>query len=408
MLRAWRMQPVDLAQPVAAVPPLPLSLDRNQTEGRAMSVMDVTDRQRQAQTLLAAADDALGRQAYAQALGLYRQVFGLGFESYPIHVNAAQCLKRMGDLDLAFQHFDRGFRIRRRPDLWAGGVPEAAPMTQEGFGPVAGAALAGQLEYLSDLGRIDWFTSGIAEDLRGCRLTAQTAKLMARASYLPPVTLPEEVLNPAPRIRRVALSGGAGDCFYILDDVLSDAGRQAVLEYLLQATIWFDARESRGYLGAHLHDGFANALVLRLAREMQATITRLAAPVDVAQLWAFRYLRESQGIDIHADQGDWNLNIWPVDHAHLQAEEGAGGMTLYDLKIGADIPFAEYNARPELNRQRIAQAGAQAHPVPYRGNRAVLFPSKYLHQTNAARFADTHEGRRINITMMADLARPSA
>lgn len=65
-------------------------------------------------------------------------------------------------------------------------------------------------------------------------------------------------------------------------------------------------------------------------------------------------------------------------------------------------PFEQYNSQPELNRARIERANAHSHVVPYRGNRAVVFPSKYLHKTNAATFSNAFAGRRINMTLMAD------
>lgn len=365
----------------------------------------MSQRQLQAQRILGAADHALGQRRFAEALAQYKAVFQMGFESWAIHVNAAQCCKRMGDIEGAFRHFERGFRIKRRPDLWARGAAEARVAGDEArLSLTYRRNLSDQLAWLRAQGEIDWFDAALEDDLRKGVLTGKTRALRDGCSHYPEISSPCEILSPDAVIERVELSGKPGDCFFILDNVLTGEGRQALLDQLLKAAIWFDVRDERGYLGAHLHEGFATPFVLGLAREMQATISRLAEPVEVAQLWAFRYLQESQGIDIHADQGDWNLNIWPVDETHLQEGDGVGGMTLYDLRIGEDIAFEDYNARPELNRGRIAASGAAEHVVPYRGNRAVLFPSKYLHKTNAARFSDSHEGRRINVTMMADRA----
>ncbi len=335
------------------------------------------DRQTRALRILEMADRAMASRNYRQALGGYDQVLRLGFESDAIHVNTAQCLKRSGDLDGAFRHFDRAFLLRRR-----------AP--RDNAPPAAVAHLADQISWLRGQGR---------EDLPA----RATPRLAAACPFRADPEIPAVLLNPEMAVERIALSAVPGDCFYVFDNVLAPAALDALLEQLLASAIWFDTREERGYFGAHLHDGLATPFVLALAKALHGLVAAHAGPVLVAQLWAFRYLQESQGIDIHADQGDWNLNLWPVDDRHLTA--GAGGMTLWDLKIGADIPFADYNARPDLNRSRIEAAGAAAHAVPYRGNRAVLFPSKYLHRTDPGRFGGSFEGRRINVTMMTDLPR---
>jgi hypothetical protein len=38
--------------------------------------------------------------------------------------------------------------------------------------------------------------------------------------------------------------------------------------------------------------------------------------------------------------------------------------------------------------------------VPYRGNRAVIFNSDLFHKTDAIRFREGYENRRINVTLL--------
>ncbi|WP_172328458.1 hypothetical protein [Mangrovicoccus sp. HB161399] len=338
------------------------------------------DRHIRAHQLLASADRALSGQLYDLALERYGKVFGMGLESWPMHVNAAQCHKRRGDLDAAFAHFDRAFALKRQGRAAApGGAAN----------PVQLAHLSEQLAWLERTGRIGQLPAESPTDL---------LEICVHRSV---PAIPAQVLSGAMSVERIALSGGPGDAIYVIDSLLSPEALDGLMEQLLGSTFWFDARAERHYLGAHLHDGLATPFMLAVAKAMRQVMADLAGPLRIAQLWAFRYLRDSQGIDIHADQGDWNLNLWPVHERHLEPG-GTGGMTLWDLRIGRDIPFAQYNARPDLNRSRIEAAAAAAHRVPYRGNRAVLFPSKYLHRTDAARFSQSFEGRRINLTMMAD------
>ncbi|TPW27332.1 hypothetical protein FJU08_20200 [Martelella alba] len=378
--------------------------------------MNAFDRQA-AQRALADADRALMSRDFATALGGYDQVFAMGLESWPMHVNAAQCHKRLGDLESAFRHFDRAFEIRRRPHDWAQKRPPAAPAAREPVNTVFVANLREQLAYIADHGGIDWFSPAIAEELGSVeRLLSEfygptgsgaieagtdwVRALLTLAPCRPAYQADMPLLSPDMRIEEVPLSGD--DRFYIIDNLFAPKALERLLDQLLRSTIWFDARAQRSYLGAHLHDGLATPFMLDVARTLRDVVERLVGPVVVAQLWAFRYLTNSKGIDIHADQGDWNLNVWPVSADNLLDNGDQGGMTIYDLRIGEDVPFDQYNSQPELNRSRIEKAKAASHIVPYRGNRAVVFPSKYLHKTNAAVFSDTFTGRRINVTLMAD------
>ncbi|KQV36975.1 hypothetical protein [Rhizobium sp. Root1204] len=379
-------------------------------------------RQSDAQNLLVCADGALGHRDFSSALNLYNQVFSMGFESWPMHVNAAQCHKRLGDLDGAFRHFDRAFMIKRRPDSWAGELPpNVAPAPNEPTSAIFVSNLRDQLDHLKGLGQAPWYTDAVSGELAAAGNFLESAYGRSGAGMLdfispwvtamlklapnrPALSVDGDLLSTDMKIQEIPLYGGDGDRFYVIDNLFSPQALAGLLEQLLASTIWFDARPQRSYLGAHLHDGLATPLMLEVAKNLRGVVEKLVGNVVVAQLWAFRYLANSKGIDIHADQGDWNLNVWPVSEENLVDTGDQGGMTIYDLRIADDIPFDQYNSRPELNKARIERANAHAHVVPYRGNRAVVFPSKYLHKTNAATFANTFAGRRINLTLMADKA----
>lgn len=379
-------------------------------------------RQQVAQQTLVAADRALGQRDFSSALGNYNRVFEMGLESWPMHVNAAQCHKRLGDLDSAFKHFDRAFMIKRQPDIWSGTLPpQPRPMPNEVVTTVFVKNLQEQLEYLVSKEHLPWYPGPAASELEAFRRMVELgygacgsctvdlanpwmSALLRTAPHRSTPGAMDELLSSEMHISEIPLSGGEGDRFFVIDNLFNQPTLDGLLEQLLNSTIWFDSRAQRSYLGAHLHDGLATPFMLGVTKTLRDVVTTLVGNVAVAQLWAFRYLANSKGIDIHADQGDWNLNVWPISEEHLIETGDQGGMTIYDLRIADDIPFDQYNSQPDLNRERIERAKAVAHVVPYRGNRAVVFPSKYLHKTNAASFSDRFEGRRINVTLMADKA----
>lgn len=379
-------------------------------------------KQEAAHRILVSADRALANRDFSTALGLYNEVFLMGFESWPMHVNTAQCLKRLGNLDRAFHHFDRAFMIKRRPDRWSRELPpDPGASPKEPVSAVFVSNLREQLDYLRRLGKLHWYSEAVSSELASVGRLLETAygrsgagtvdvgspwvkALLRLAPSRPALVSNGPLISTNVQIQEVPLSGGERDRFYIIDNLFTPVALEGVVEQLLTSTIWFDSRPQRSYLGAHLHDGLATPFMLDVANSLRGVVESLVGKVVVAQFWAFRYLANSKGIDIHADQGDWNLNVWPVSEQHLIDTGGQGGMTIYDLRIADDVPFDQYNSLPDLNKARIEQANAKAHVVPYRGNRAVVFPSKYLHKTNTATFADKFVGRRINVTLMADAA----
>ena len=226
--------------------------------------------------------------------------------------------------------------------------------------------------------------------------------LVDGCAHLPTPAVPDAILNPAPRVTSIPLGEG-DDAVHILDEVLDDAALASLRRFLVEATIWYDARPERRYLGAHLHAGLMNDLMLRLIEAATRCFARFVGPVQIVQVWAFKYAPTAAGIDLHADQASWNLNIWPTP-TEANLDPASGGMTIAKFRAPPDWTFRMYNTAPDRHRAMLAASGTGQVTIPYRGNRAVLFPSKYLHSTDAVRFADAYDMRRTNLTLMADPA----
>ena len=65
-----------------------------------------------------------------------------------------------------------------------------------------------------------------------------------------------------------------------------------------------------------------------------------------------------------------------------------------------DFGVARYNTDEQAMRDFLATSGAKPITVPYRANRAVIFDSDLLHETDRFRFRPGYENRRINITYL--------
>ena len=225
--------------------------------------------------------------------------------------------------------------------------------------------------------------------------------------HQPPAALPGGALNPALRGADIeaAYHARAPGVTWV-DQLLRPEALQALRQYLLESTFWFDFRHAGGYLGAMFDQGLVAPLLLQIAEELRALLPGVLGGMPLTQMWAFKYDSELEGIDLHADVAAVNVNFWITpDEANLDPERG--GLVLWDQRAPADWNFADFNTAGRAGQERIQtflqRSGAQAVRVPHRCNRAVLFHSDLFHRTDSVRFAPGYAQRRINITLLYGL-----
>jgi tetratricopeptide (TPR) repeat protein len=183
----------------------------------------------------------------------------------------------------------------------------------------------------------------------------------------------------------------------VVDGLLSPQALEALRAYCLESTVWNDLKG--GYLGASLADGFAGRLLLRIASELRTKLPRVLGDKPLRGLWAYKYDSRYTGIGVHADPGAVSINFWLTpDVASLDTE--AGGLLLYPATAPAHWSAQRFAPREDEIRAHLVATGAKAIKVPYRENRAVLFDSSLLHESDAFRFAEGYENRRINLTFV--------
>jgi hypothetical protein len=106
-----------------------------------------------------------------------------------------------------------------------------------------------------------------------------------------------------------------------------------------------------------------------------------------------------QGVHIHADDAAVNVNFWITpDAANLDPE--GGGLLVWDVPAPANWDFSKFSGEQAAIEDFLARNHARSITVPYRANRAVIFDSNLLHRTDAIRFRDGYENRRINVTLL--------
>jgi Flp pilus assembly protein TadD len=184
-----------------------------------------------------------------------------------------------------------------------------------------------------------------------------------------------------------------------LDGLLSPEALIQLRNFCMASTIWSDFRYNGGYVGTSLTQGFANGLLLQIARELRASMPRVLGPHPLRQMWAFKYDQRRTGVGVHADEAAVNVNFWITpDEANLNPE--TGGLVVWRKRAPMEWNFEEINRTPEKLVAWVKASGAEKNRIPYRSNRAVLFDSSLVHSTDDFEFAPGYGNRRINITML--------
>ena len=187
---------------------------------------------------------------------------------------------------------------------------------------------------------------------------------------------------------------------------------EELYEWCLDATVWFDAKP--GYLGAYFDDGFSPKVLLQVVEELRVALPNVIGDLNLKTAWAYKYDSQPQntGIAVHAD---------PAAARQLLRHAGR-------RQLGAAAQLADFSCvRPpvprvpgRLERHRRTRARMRAHldqlgartgkrrkplRVPYKRNRAVIFDSSLLHETDRFRFKRGYRHRRINLTLLRARAR---
>jgi tetratricopeptide (TPR) repeat protein len=184
-----------------------------------------------------------------------------------------------------------------------------------------------------------------------------------------------------------------------LDGLLTPQALVQLRRFCMGSTIWSEFRYNGGYVGTTLAQGFANGLLLQIARELRERMPTVLGPHPLRQMWAFKYDQRRTGVGVHADQAAVNVNFW-ITPDEANSDHGSGGLVVWRKRAPMEWDFEEFNRAPEKLVAWVRETGAEKIRIPYRCNRAVLFDSNLVHCTDEFEFAPGYENRRINITML--------
>lgn len=184
-----------------------------------------------------------------------------------------------------------------------------------------------------------------------------------------------------------------------VDGVLSPAALAALRRVCRNSTFWHQIKGA-GYLGAYFREGFNDPLIVRIAEELKARMPQVLGGLPVRVIWAYSYDQGMVGINPHADFARVNMNFWITeDEANL--DPASGGLLVYRKAAPPEWDFKTYNTTSaEFIHSYLGDRRDDVIRIPHRANRAVLFDSRLIHETDIFRFRPGFENRRINITML--------
>lgn len=188
------------------------------------------------------------------------------------------------------------------------------------------------------------------------------------------------------------------DRVVVIDNFLAPHALDALRLYCEESTIW-KQNYRRGYLGAALAQGFSPRVLLAIAYELKQALPKVIGNAPLMQAWAFKYDQRLQGINLHADFADVNVNFWITPDEACE-DPASGGMVVYDQPVPGNWTFQDYNNAADKLAVYLRVHKAAARKIPHRANRCVLFDSKLIHITDEMRFRPGYENRRVNVTLL--------
>ena len=186
------------------------------------------------------------------------------------------------------------------------------------------------------------------------------------------------------------------------DDFLSPEALENLRRFCLESTVYFGA-DPAGYVSSYLPDGFNCSLMYQLAEELKQRFPRVIGSHHLSNMWSYRHVAEGGGVKAHTDLAAVTFNFWLTpDAANLDPD--SGGLVVYTREEPMDWDWMDINKRknaPDVRRRIEAfLASSEEVVIPYRENRAVLFHSNLFHKSDALRFKEGFETRRINISLL--------
>lgn len=115
--------------------------------------------------------------------------------------------------------------------------------------------------------------------------------------------------------------------------------------------------------------------------------------------WSFLYNNICRGVNIHADPSTYNVNVWVTPNNCVE-NKNKNGLVLFKRMATPSMTWDQYNGDGDFINEYLK--GSKCVRIPYKFNRAVIFPGKMFHTTDSVHMKPGHFNKRINYTFLFD------
>jgi hypothetical protein len=187
----------------------------------------------------------------------------------------------------------------------------------------------------------------------------------------------------------------------VIDDFLGAAAFKRLQRYFVLGDVWREV--TPGMLGAFPDTLAGTPLLNQIVDELRLAAPKLFGAYPHVSFWGFKSLLPEAGTGIHADSAVVTVNLWLTDD-EANLDPTSGGLVVWDATPPLEWQRPDYNSQDEHHQALIrhhieVQAPVRLH-IPYRANRCVIFQSTLFHATDRMSFADSFQGRRMNLTLL--------
>ena len=193
----------------------------------------------------------------------------------------------------------------------------------------------------------------------------------------------------------------------VVDNFLTDNYASRLYNLALDGTVFFDGYKP-GYMAAFLNDGLNEGNFEPLIEDIRAFLPNIVGDLPLVNAWIFKSdsITSKRSVTPHADLALVNINLWLTpDEANLK--KGTGGLKVYDISpmdIYDRVWQSQGDGGQNIKEWLIAH-NATSTSIPYKCNRAVIFDSSRIHESEIHHFKPGYKDRRINLTLLFGFAK---
>lgn len=178
----------------------------------------------------------------------------------------------------------------------------------------------------------------------------------------------------------------------IIDNILNVDVARDLQQYMLNRNE-FNFSHGNGYEG---WDSPCEELTYPIALQLQQKL----GFDEYNRSWSFIYDNISLGVGAHADPSSTNVNIWVTPNESMMLDPDHNGLIVYPITPPKDWTWDQYNAELYSCKNYIESVNVEPIVSEYKFNRATVFDSMFIHESQPVRAKQGHHNKRISYTWL--------